>query len=56
MTKKKRKRHTPKQIVKKLRGASAMLNAAKELEAASSTPGKRSDPPLAEAIRWDESQ
>ena len=31
MTKKRRKRHTPEQIVKKLRDADAMLNAGKEL-------------------------
>jgi len=33
MTKKKRKRHTPEQIVKKLRDAETMLNAGKELGA-----------------------
>ena len=33
MTTKKRKRHTPEQIVKKLRDADAMLNAGKELAA-----------------------
>lgn len=33
MTKKKRKRHTPEQIVKKLRDAEAMLNAGKDLAA-----------------------
>ena len=33
MTKKKRKRHTPEQIVKKLRDAETMLNAGKELAA-----------------------
>jgi putative transposase len=33
MTKKKRKRHTPEQIVKKLRDAGAMLNAGQELAA-----------------------
>ncbi len=31
MTKKKRKRHTPEQIVRKLRDADAMLNSGKEL-------------------------
>ena len=31
MTKKKRKRHNPEQIVKKLRDADAMLNAGKDL-------------------------
>ena len=31
MTKKRRKRHTPEQIVKKLRDADAMLNSGKEL-------------------------
>ena len=33
MTQKKRKRHNPEQIVKKLRDADAMLNAGKELAA-----------------------
>ena len=33
MTKKRRKRHTPEQIVKKLRDADAMLNSGKELAA-----------------------
>ena len=33
MTKKGRKRHTPEQIVKKLRDADAMLNSGKELAA-----------------------
>ena len=33
MTKKRRKRHTPEQIVKKLRDADAMLNAGQELAA-----------------------
>ena len=33
MTKKRRKRHSPEQIVKKLRDAEAMLNAGKELGA-----------------------
>ena len=33
MTKKKRKRHNPEQIVKKLRDADSMLNAGKELAA-----------------------
>jgi len=33
MTTKRRKRHTPEQIVKKLRNADAMLNAGKELGA-----------------------
>ena len=33
MTKKRRKRHTPEQIVKKLRDADAMLNSGKELSA-----------------------
>lgn len=33
MTKKKRKRHTPEQIVKKLRDAEAMLNGGKDLAA-----------------------
>ena len=33
MTNKKRKRHTPEQIVKKLRDAEAMLNSGKELAA-----------------------
>ena len=33
MTKKRRKRHNPEQIVKKLRDADAMLNAGKELGA-----------------------
>lgn len=33
MTKKKRKRHTPEQVVKKLRDADAMLNAGKDLAA-----------------------
>lgn len=33
MTKKRRKRHTPEQIVKKLRDADAMLNSGKELPA-----------------------
>jgi transposase-like protein len=33
MTKKRAKRHTPEQIVKKLRDADAMLNAGKELVA-----------------------
>lgn len=33
MTNKKRKRHTPEQIVKKLRDADAMLNSGKELAA-----------------------
>jgi putative transposase len=33
MTKKRRKRHTPEQIVKKLRDADTMLNSGKELAA-----------------------
>ncbi len=33
MTKKKRRRHTPEQIVKKLRDAEAMLNSGKDLAA-----------------------
>ena len=33
MTKKRRKRHTPEQIVKKLRDAEVMLNSCKELAA-----------------------
>lgn len=33
MTKKRKKRHSPPQIVKKLRDADAMLNAGKELSA-----------------------
>ena len=33
MTKKRRRRHTPEQIVKKLRDADAMLNSGKELAA-----------------------
>lgn len=33
MTKKKRRRHTPEQIVKKLRDAEAMLNAGRDLAA-----------------------
>ena len=33
MTKKRRKRHTPEQIVKKLRDAEVMLNSGKELAA-----------------------
>ena len=33
MTKKRRKRHTPEQIVRKLRDADAMLNAGKDLAA-----------------------
>ncbi|QEG22294.1 Transposase [Mariniblastus fucicola] len=33
MTKKRRKRHTPEQIVRKLRDADAMLNSGKELAA-----------------------
>ena len=33
MTKKRRKRHTPEQIVKKLRAADAMLNSGKEFAA-----------------------
>ena len=33
MTKKRRRRHTPEQIVKKLRDADAMLNAGKDLAA-----------------------
>ena len=33
MTRKRRKRHSPEQIVKKLRDADAMLNAGKELAA-----------------------
>ena len=33
MTKKRRKRHTPEQIVRKLRDAEAMLNSGKELAA-----------------------
>ncbi len=33
MTKKRRKRHSPEQIVKKLRDADAMLNAGQELAA-----------------------
>ena len=35
MTKKRRRRHTPEQIVKKLRDADAMLNSGKELAAVS---------------------
>ena len=34
MTKKRRKRHTPEQIVSKLRDADAMLNAGKDLSVA----------------------
>ena len=38
MTKKRRKRHTPEQIVKKLRAADAMLNSGKEFAAVLQAP------------------
>ena len=56
MTKKRRKRHTPEQIVKKLRDAEAMLNSGKELAAVlQSLEISEADVlPLAKPVRWDE--
>ena len=58
MTKKKRTRHNPEQIVKKLRDADAMLNVGKELAGGVANPrDQRSNiSSLANAIWWHEGQ
>ena len=56
MTTKRRKRHSPEQIVRKLRDADAMLNAGKDLAAVLQALGGQREHvrPLAEPVRRDE--